>query len=121
MHPSMLSQMHPWHNLCSGCSKLWNSLNKAKEFLGRFKNSSMSQWAKWIAIESVMYPAIMYPHVNTYSTDQEIKPIDFIVSQLCCATLGLNRNFLIAILHGPTLLREGLASHPQNRKTQRIG
>jgi hypothetical protein len=81
----------------------------------------MSQWAKWIAIESVMYPAIMYPHVNTYSTDQEIKPIDFIVSQLCCATLGLNRKFLIAILHDPTLLREGLASHPQNRKTQRIG
>jgi len=87
-----------------GKTHLKITLNKAKEFYGKFMNSSVSQKAKWAAISTVLEPAIIYPLVNSYFSMENIKPIDSILSQMKCVALGLNRHFPRVILHGPLLL-----------------
>jgi len=88
----------------SGKTQLRVSNAKAKEFYGKSLNASMSPKAKWIAITTVIKPAILYPLVNTFFKEKDIKAIDSLTSRMNCLALGLNRNFPRAILHGPTLL-----------------
>jgi hypothetical protein len=59
----------------SGSTQIAQSLHKAQEFRGKFQNTFLSQCAKWIAVETVIEPAIMCPLVNTYGTEQDIQPI----------------------------------------------
>jgi hypothetical protein len=85
-----------------GRNQLRLCLSRAKEFLGKFKNSSMPNKAKWIAVTTVIEPAIIYPLLNTTFSPKDISPIDSCLSQMKCSALGLNRNFPRAVLHGPT-------------------
>jgi len=92
-------------------TQIQQSLQKAKEFRGKLKNSSLGQQAQWKAVESVAELAIMYPLVNTFYTTSDIKPIEPIISQLRCSALDLNMHFTPVILYGPTALgRLGLSS-----------
>jgi hypothetical protein len=85
-----------------GRDQLRLCLSHAKKFLGKFKNSSMPNKAKWIAITTVIEPAILYPLLNTTYSPKDICPIDSCLSQMKCSALGLNRNFPRVVLHGPT-------------------
>ncbi len=49
-----------------GKLQLQTTLKKAKEFYSKFMNSSLSQKAKWVAISTVIEPAIIYSLVNSY-------------------------------------------------------
>jgi hypothetical protein len=87
-----------------GKTQLKHSMNKAKEFFGKFINSSLPQEAKWVAISTVIEPAIIYPLVNTFFSSNDIQPLDSIISQMKCVALGLNCHFPRVILHCPLLL-----------------
>jgi hypothetical protein len=86
----------------NGNTQLRHSVSKGKELFGKFKNSSLSQCDKWVALKSVIEPALLYPSVTTLYTASAIRPLDSITSQLSCHALGLNRTFPRAILHGST-------------------
>jgi hypothetical protein len=86
----------------NGKSQMMSSLSKAREFFGKFKNGFMSSKAQWMAITTVIEPAIIYPLVNY--TDKEISTINSLTSRMKCLALGLNRNFPGAFLHGPLSL-----------------
>jgi hypothetical protein len=60
-------------------------LSRAKEFLGKFKNSSMPNKAKWIAVTTIIKPAIIYPLLNTTFSPKDISPIDSCLSQMKCS------------------------------------
>lgn len=92
------------------------SLQKAKEFHGRIQNSSVSQKDKWVAITTVIEPAITYPLLNIYYSEQQTFAIDSILSQIKCSALGLNCNFPRAVLHGPLSL--GGIGVPSAKKIQ---
>jgi hypothetical protein len=42
------------------------STQKARDFKGKLQNSSLSQHAQWMAVESIVKPAVLYPLVNTF-------------------------------------------------------
>jgi len=101
--------------------QLKHCLSRAKEFLGKFRNTSMSPHAKRLAITTFIEPAILYPLLNTFYSLAEIKPIESILSQLKCSALGLNRNFPHAVLHCPILLGGiGIPSLTQKNAKDRI-
>jgi len=87
-----------------GINQLKVTLSKAKEFFGKFMNSSLSPKAKWMAITTVIEPALLYPLVTFTFSTKDFQPIDSITSQMKCVSLGLNRHFPRAVLHGPMLL-----------------
>jgi len=70
-------------------SQMKLTIQKAKEFFGKFVNSSLSQKAKWTAI-SVIEPALLYPLVNTLYYGWDVSILDSITSQMKCIALGLN-------------------------------
>jgi len=98
-----------------GKLQLQTTLKKAKEFYSKFMNSSLSQKAKWVAISTVIEPAIIYSLVNSYFSKEEFTLIDSLMSQIKCVALGLNRHFPRALLHGPLLLG-GLGVPPTLQK-----
>jgi hypothetical protein len=69
-----------------------------------------------MAVDSVIGPAVLYPLVNTFFSDNEIKPIESVILQQQCAALGLNRSFPCTILHGPTFLG-GIGIHSSQQKS----
>jgi len=71
-----------------------------------------------MALESVISPAVLYPMVNVLFRQSNFHPIDSILSQLYCSTLGLNRNFLRAVLHSPTCLGGIGVPSPKHRITR---
>jgi hypothetical protein len=84
-------------------------------------NSSLSQKAKWVAISTVIEPAIVYPLVNKYFSEDNIKPVDSLLSQMKCVALGLNRHFPCVLLHGPLLLGGmGVPSSRQKNAKDRL-
>jgi len=85
----------------NGKYQIHQSLQKAKDFRGKLRNSSLSQLAQWKAVESIVEPSIMYPLVNTFYSSLDIQPIESINSQLRCSALGLNIHFSRALLYGP--------------------
>jgi hypothetical protein len=87
-----------------GRTQLRHSIQKARELFGKFKNASMTSHTKFIAVNSIVAPAILYPMVAAYFLDREISPINSILNQMQCVALGLNRNFPRAILHVPPSL-----------------
>jgi len=102
-----------------GTAQLKKSLARAKDLLGKFKNSSMSSKAKWAAVTMVIKPAILYPLLTLSYSQSHIAPIDSILSKMKCATLGLNRNFPRMILHGPPDLG-GMGISSIHQRTQKI-
>jgi hypothetical protein len=78
----------------------------------------MSSKAKWVAVTTVIQPAIVYPLLTVKYSPTEIDPIDSILSQMKCNALGLNRNFPRAVIHGPMVLGGlGIPSlHQKNTK-----
>lgn len=89
--------------------------------MGKFCNAPLSQLGKWLAVTTVIEPAVMYPLLNTYFTEQEFRPISSILSQLKCSALGLNRNFPWCTLYGPTALGGlGIPSPTQKNTKDRI-
>jgi hypothetical protein len=84
--------------------QIWISTLKAKEFSGKFHNSSLSQKIKWMALQAIIEPSVTYPLVNTYFNDQEMYPLESTMSTMQCSALGLNQHFPRALLHGSTLL-----------------
>jgi hypothetical protein len=84
-----------------GMNQLKATLSKAKEFFGKFLNSSLSSKAKWMAVTTVIEPALLYPLVTSTFPLKNFQPIDSITSQMQCVSLGLNRHFPRAVLHGP--------------------
>ncbi len=60
----------------------------------------MSSRAKWIAINAVIEPSLLYPLANPFFAGEEMRPIESINSQMQCAALGLNWNFPQALLYG---------------------
>lgn len=102
-------------------TQLCHSKSKGREFLGKFKNSSLSQREKWVALKSVIEPALLYPLVTTLFTANAISPLDSITSQMSCHALGLNCTFPHAILHGSTLLGGiGILSSSQRNSKDRV-
>jgi len=87
-----------------GIAQLELTLSKAREFYGNFKHSSMNEKAKWMAINNVIEPTLLYPLLHCFFNAKEFHAIDSIMSQVKCMALGLNRRFLRAILHGPMSL-----------------
>jgi hypothetical protein len=81
-----------------------NSSPKAKKILGKFLNSSLSQCDKLVAISSVIEPSLIYPLVNIFFSEKDIRPLDSITYQMKCISLGLKHHFPRALLHGPTQL-----------------
>jgi hypothetical protein len=53
----------------SGSSQIKHSTMKARELFGKLQNSGLTQHAKWMSVESIITPAIMYPLVNTLFQD----------------------------------------------------
>jgi hypothetical protein len=95
----------------------WQGYNKkAKEFFSTFLNSTLSQQAKWKAVTTVIEPALLYPLVNTLFSLKEFSPLDSIPLQMKCISLGLNRHFPRAILHGPCTLG-GMGVPSSSQKT----
>jgi hypothetical protein len=45
---------------------------KAREFHGKLTNSSLSKHAKWLAVEAMIEPSLMYPLVTTFFSDMDI-------------------------------------------------
>jgi hypothetical protein len=45
----------------NGKAQLKKCLSRVKEFFGKFKNSSINNKAKWVAVTTVIEPAILYP------------------------------------------------------------
>jgi len=99
-------------------TQISHSLRKAKEFLGKIRNSFLSQKRKWVAFNSVIEPAILYPMVNTLFHTKDISPVVSVLSQMQCSALGLNRNFHCAVHHGPMSL-DGLGVPPADQKITR--
>jgi hypothetical protein len=50
----------------NGLSQICLSTQKARDFKGKLQNSSLSQHAQWMAVESIVEPAVLYPLVNTF-------------------------------------------------------
>jgi hypothetical protein len=97
------------------------SLQRAKEFRGKLKNTGLSPMAQWLTIMMVLEPAITYPLVTCLFTSNSIQQIDSIMSQLKCSVLGLNRNFPRAVLHEPPELGGmGVPSSKQKITSERI-
>jgi hypothetical protein len=48
-----------------GCTQSIFLLQRAKEFLGKFRNTNISPRARWLAITTVIEPAVLYPLLNT--------------------------------------------------------
>lgn len=96
----------------NGDSQIQHSTQKAREYFGKLRNSTMSHMAQWMAVESVVEPAVMYPLMNCFFQEEDLKPIVSVISQMRCAALGLNKHFPRAILYGPTSLGGLGLSHP---------
>jgi hypothetical protein len=104
-----------------GSSQIMSSITKAKEFFSKFINCSMSQKTKWVAINSVIEPSIIYPLLTSYFTPKQIQPIDSMTSQMKCLTLGRSQKFPRAILHGPLMLGGmGIPSTTQKNTKDRL-
>ena len=89
-------------------TQLSHSFLKVKELHAKLRISSLKPKAKLMALGSVIFPAVLYPMVNVLFRQSNFHPIDSILSQLYCSTLGLNRNFPRAVLHSPTCLGESV-------------
>jgi hypothetical protein len=90
-----------------------------KEMFGKFMNSSLPQKAKWAAITNVIEPAIIYPLVNIFFSEND--PLDSLTSRMKCVALGLNQNFPRTILHGsPYLGGIGIPSTSQKNTRERL-
>jgi hypothetical protein len=91
---------------------------KAREFFSKFINGTMS---KWVAMNSIIEPSLIYPLVTTSYSPKQIGPIDSLTSQMKCLALGLSRKFPRAILHGPTSLGGmGIPSTSQKNTKERV-
>jgi hypothetical protein len=55
-----------------GKTQMNHTTFKAKEILGKIKNSTVPQKTKWIAVNSTVEPALLYPLVNTFYTESEV-------------------------------------------------
>jgi hypothetical protein len=99
-------------------TQLSHSFLKVKELHAKLRISSLKPKAKLMALESVISPAVLYPMVNVLFRQSNFHPIDSILSQLYCSTLGLNRNFLRAVLHSPTCLGGIGVPSPKHRITR---
>jgi hypothetical protein len=66
----------------NGSKQLQLLINKARENLGKFINSSLSQREKWIAVTTVIEPSLSYPLVNTFFKEKDAHPLDSIISQM---------------------------------------
>jgi hypothetical protein len=94
---------------------------KAKEYLGKFINATLSSKEKWAAISSVIEPSIMYPLVTSSFSQKDVQPIDLMTSQMKCLSLGLSCKFPRAILHGPLFLGGiGVPSTSQKNTKDRL-
>lgn len=81
----------------------------------------LPQKERWIATQTVIDPSVTYPIVNSYFMDNEIRPLEAILSSLQCSALGLNRHFPRALLHGSTLLGGlGLPTAKQKATRDRV-
>jgi len=85
----------------NGTSQILHSIQKAHDFFGKLRNSSLSQKAQWLAVDYVVKPAVMYPLMNSFFQIADIQPIVSVISQLRCLALGLNRHFPMALFYGP--------------------
>lgn len=92
---------------CHSCTR-WKRLNTitahyywGKGLCAKIRKSSLRTQAKWIAVNSIIEPTVLYPLVNTLYPIRDLSPIESTISQMQCSALGLNRNFPQALLHGP--------------------
>jgi hypothetical protein len=105
----------------NGISQIRHSLQLLRELNGKLRASCLLSYTKWLAVETVIDPAIMYPMVNTYFSESEFKPIESLLCQLKYSALGLNRNFPRAILYGSMCLGGlGIPSLNHKNTTNRI-
>jgi len=90
---------------------------KTREFSGKLHNALLPNKSQWLAVDSVIEPAIMYPFVNTFFQANEIKPITSAISRLRCSTLGVNRHFPMSLLYGPKSLGGNGITHRKHANT----
>ena len=64
----------------SSSTQMNHTVLKAKEFMGKLNSSSLPAKAKWVAIQAIIEPSVTYLLVNTFFTDNEIKPLESILS-----------------------------------------
>lgn len=88
----------------SAKDQLHITILKAKELSGKLNNCSLPLKEKWLATWTIIDPSVTYPLVNPYFTDNEIRPLESMLSSLQCSALGLNFHFPRVILHGSMLL-----------------
>jgi hypothetical protein len=73
----------------SASAQMKQTIQKAKGLYGKISNSSLSVKAKWVASETIIELSISYPLVNTYFNDRDIRPLECVMSTLCCSALAL--------------------------------
>ncbi len=64
-----------------GSSQLQHSIIKAKELVGRLRNASLNQQAKWVAVQPIIEPAVLYPMINTLYNGSDFSAVESTISQ----------------------------------------
>jgi hypothetical protein len=59
----------------NGTPQISHTISKAKDFFGKFINTSVSQTTKWAAVTTVIEPALLYPLMNILFSEHQIKPL----------------------------------------------
>jgi hypothetical protein len=118
-----MMKVHHTHPKCTlgvilnptGCahSQIKHSVQKARELSGKLHNALLPNKSQWLAVDSVIEPAVMYPLVNILFQATDIHPITSIISRLRCSALGLKRHFPRMLLYGPKNLRGIGITHPK--------
>jgi len=93
-------------------------LEKAKKWAASLRRAQLSNVDRWVAYNSCVKPALLYPQVPQQCDPEDMAPIQTEVDRIVCHALGLNEHFPRAVLHGsvegggmgvPTLWAEALA------------
>jgi hypothetical protein len=104
------------------CSKqIKHCYTKAVEYIGKIKQSKLSNVAKWKAANTILDAQIQYPLMATLCSRKDLDKLDKPIMKFKCSALGLNEHFPRAILHGPMELGGlGIPTKVSKTVTQRV-
>ena len=74
---------------------------KVKKWASSLRRSQLSNENRWVACTSCVKPALMYLQVPQQCEQADLEPIQSEVDRMKCNALGLNEDFLRAVLNGP--------------------
>ncbi len=85
----------------NGTEQIKQTIQQAREYVGKIKHCKLSKKAKWTAITTVLQPKIAYPLMSCQCKKNDIDQIERILAKAECNTLRLNEHFPRAIYYGP--------------------